>query len=363
MTPWHLKNNMTPTTKCCCWLALSKMVWFREGGETAKGRQMGVSQQWDQATSMTLVYETCKNSREGEKKKKKKKSERHTESNAPFSAYLVPNVKTGKTKQVHIKIEPIKGKAARRAGGRQPPRRAHGERESIAPPRAVPEPSELSQEDNGDARLGKPSRRAKRTFTNGRPKEVLRSPAPPRARPQRGPLQRSHRNNSVPSELVARFQLCCSPRLGPVPGAGAETAWGRSRRFRDEELYGLRSRPFWGFAERRGAAAALLLGTAPWPCVFPVWNIARKCGRWKVLFTSLSQSFPGTDLSTFTGCTVSRTPMGLSLMEARNRTFPLARKLPRFRRGGGRGDDDKEAQIPPPRGAGTSPASAGPMLQ
>ena len=92
------------------------------------------------------------NLRRGRRKKKiikKKKSERHTESNAPFSAYLVPSVKTGKTKQVHIKIEPIKGKAARRAGGRQPPRRAHGERERIAPPRAVPEPSELSQEDNG----------------------------------------------------------------------------------------------------------------------------------------------------------------------------------------------------------------------
>lgn len=44
MTPWHPKNNMTPTTKCCCWLALSKVVRFREGGETAKGRQVGVSQ-------------------------------------------------------------------------------------------------------------------------------------------------------------------------------------------------------------------------------------------------------------------------------------------------------------------------------
>ncbi|EOA94054.1 hypothetical protein Anapl_17836 [Anas platyrhynchos] len=31
MTPWHPKNNMTPTTKCCCWLALSKVVRFREG--------------------------------------------------------------------------------------------------------------------------------------------------------------------------------------------------------------------------------------------------------------------------------------------------------------------------------------------
>lgn len=44
MTPWHLKNNMTPTTKCCCWLALSKAVRFGEGGETAKGRRVGVSQ-------------------------------------------------------------------------------------------------------------------------------------------------------------------------------------------------------------------------------------------------------------------------------------------------------------------------------
>ncbi|KAM6287998.1 uncharacterized protein M6G45_000309 isoform 1-T2 [Spheniscus humboldti] len=44
MTPWHLKNNMTPTTKCCCWLAPSKAVRFGEGGETAKGKRVGVSQ-------------------------------------------------------------------------------------------------------------------------------------------------------------------------------------------------------------------------------------------------------------------------------------------------------------------------------
>lgn len=49
-------------------------------------------------------------------KEKKKKSEGHTKSNAPFSAHLVHNVKIGKTKQVHIKIEPIKEKTAGRGG-------------------------------------------------------------------------------------------------------------------------------------------------------------------------------------------------------------------------------------------------------
>lgn len=37
-----------------------------------------------------------------------KKNQRHTKSNAPFPAYLVRNGKIGLTKQVHIKIEPIK---------------------------------------------------------------------------------------------------------------------------------------------------------------------------------------------------------------------------------------------------------------
>lgn len=139
-----------------------------------------------------------------------------------------------------------------------------------------------------EARLAEPSRRAKRTFNNGRPREVLRSGAPPRARPQRGPLQRSHRNNSVPSELVARFQLLRSPRLGSVPGEGQRQPGGEAA------AVGVRNFPGSKAARsgRRGAAAAPLLGTAPWPCVFPVWNVARKCGRWKVLFTSLSQSFP-----------------------------------------------------------------------
>lgn len=44
MTPRHLKNNMTPTTKCCCWLAPSKVVRFGEGGETDKGGWVEMSQ-------------------------------------------------------------------------------------------------------------------------------------------------------------------------------------------------------------------------------------------------------------------------------------------------------------------------------
>lgn len=43
MTPWHPKNNMTPTTKCCCWLAPSKAARLGEGGEAAKGGWAGVS--------------------------------------------------------------------------------------------------------------------------------------------------------------------------------------------------------------------------------------------------------------------------------------------------------------------------------
>ena len=36
----------------------------------------------------------------------------------------------------------------------------------------------------------------------------------------------------------------------------------------------------------------------------------------------------------FTGCVISRAPIGLSFLEARNKTFPVARKLPGLQRGG-----------------------------
>lgn len=61
MTPWHLKNNMTPTTKCCCWLAPSKVVGLVREVRLPKEGEWGCHSQWDPATSMTRVYGTREN--------------------------------------------------------------------------------------------------------------------------------------------------------------------------------------------------------------------------------------------------------------------------------------------------------------
>ncbi|KAK2524206.1 hypothetical protein Q9966_011809 [Columba livia] len=44
MTPWHPKNNMTPTTKCCCWLAPSKAfhIAFIELQDTSRNKDQNI---------------------------------------------------------------------------------------------------------------------------------------------------------------------------------------------------------------------------------------------------------------------------------------------------------------------------------
>lgn len=67
-----------------------------------------------------------------------------------------------------------------------------------------------------------------------------------------------------------------------------------------------------------------------------------------VRFLSGEFTLPGSII--FMGCVISRAPIGLSFMEARNKTFPVARKLLGLQRGGTKCLQHPPTH-PPPRAA------------
>lgn len=69
MTPWHLKNNMTPTTKCCCWLAPSKAVReVREVTPPKAGVEVSqrVGPRHRRASSLRDLYKLGRGKRDGD---------------------------------------------------------------------------------------------------------------------------------------------------------------------------------------------------------------------------------------------------------------------------------------------------------